>query len=60
MVGTTERVLVEAPSKKRDELAGRTGNNRVVNFPGPRTLLHTYVNVRITAAMSHSLRGELA
>ena len=60
MTGTTQRVLVEGPSKKRDELAGRTGNNRVVNFPGPRTLLHTYVDVRITAAMSHSLRGELA
>jgi len=60
MIGTTQRVLVEGPSKKRDELAGRTGNNRVVNFPGPRTLLHTYVDVRITAAMPHSLRGELA
>src|SRR5437588_12674140 len=36
MVGTTERVLVEGLSKKRShELAGRTGNNRVVNFAGP-------------------------
>jgi tRNA-2-methylthio-N6-dimethylallyladenosine synthase len=59
MVGTMERVLVEGPSRKSDaELAGRTGNNRVVNFPGPRTLIHSYVDVRITAALSHSLRGE--
>ncbi|MCD6040929.1 MAG: tRNA-i(6)A37 modification enzyme MiaB [Burkholderiales bacterium] len=59
MVGTTQRVLVEGPSRKSDaELAGRTGNNRVVNFPGPRTLIHSYVDVRIAAALSHTLRGE--
>ena len=59
MVGTTQRVLVEGPSRKNDaELAGRTGNNRVVNFPGPRTLIHSYVDVRIAAALSHTLRGE--
>jgi tRNA-2-methylthio-N6-dimethylallyladenosine synthase len=61
MVGSVERVLVESMSKKNDaELAGRTPNNRVVNFPGPRTLIHTYVHVRIAAALPHSLRGELA
>jgi len=61
MVGTVERVLVEGPSKKSPtELAGRTGNNRVVNFPGSAALHHGYVDVRITAARSHSLRGELA
>jgi tRNA-2-methylthio-N6-dimethylallyladenosine synthase len=60
MVGTTERVLIEGRSKKNpDELAGRTGNNRVVNFAGPRTLIHQYVDLRITAALPHSLRGEL-
>jgi tRNA-2-methylthio-N6-dimethylallyladenosine synthase len=61
MVGSVERVLVEGRSKKNDaELAGRTANNRVVNFPGATALNHSYVNVRITAAMAHSLRGELA
>jgi len=61
MVGTVERVLVEGPSRKSPtELAGRTGNNRVVNFPGSAALHHGYVDVRITAARSHSLRGELA
>ncbi len=61
MVGTIERVLVEGPSKKNPaELAGRTGNNRVVNFPGDRALHHSFVDLRITAALPHSLRGELA
>jgi tRNA-2-methylthio-N6-dimethylallyladenosine synthase len=60
MVGTVERVLVEGPSKKSPaELAGRTGNNRVVNFPGSAALHHGYVDVRITAARSHSLRGQV-
>ena len=61
MVGTVERVLVEGPSRKNPaELAGRTGNNRVVNFPGSAALHHGYVDVRITAARSHSLRGQIA
>ena len=60
MVGTTQRVLVEGFSKKsQSELAGRTANNRVVNFPGPAELHHSYVDVRITAALPHCLRGEL-
>ncbi|HEY8252514.1 MAG TPA: tRNA (N6-isopentenyl adenosine(37)-C2)-methylthiotransferase MiaB [Burkholderiales bacterium] len=60
MVGTTQRVLVEGPSKRNPaELAGRTGNNRVVNFPGGPGLHHSFVDLRITAALSHSLRGEL-
>jgi len=60
MVGTTQRVLVEGPSRKNPaELAGRTGNNRVVNFPGGSGLHHSFVDLRITAALSHSLRGEL-
>jgi tRNA-2-methylthio-N6-dimethylallyladenosine synthase len=56
-----ERVLVEGASKKRGhELAGRTGNNRVVNFAGGPELVDHFVDVRITEARSHSLRGELA
>jgi tRNA-2-methylthio-N6-dimethylallyladenosine synthase len=40
MVGTVQRVLVEGPSKKRaSELAGRTDNNRVVNFTGSPRLI---------------------
>jgi len=59
MVGTVERVLVEGASKKRgDELAARTGNNRVVNFAGGRELIDRFVDVRITSRAAHSLRGE--
>ena len=61
MVGSTQRVLVEGLSKKDSaELAGRTGNNRVVNFPGAARLKNGFADVRITAARSHSLKGELA
>jgi tRNA-2-methylthio-N6-dimethylallyladenosine synthase len=60
MVGSTQRVLVEGRSKKSAaELSGRTQNNRVVNFPGGEDLVHAFVELRITAALSHSLRGEL-
>jgi len=60
MVGSVERVLVEGFSKRRaSELKARTGNNRVVNFPGGEHLIHTFVDLRITASMPHSLRGEL-
>jgi len=61
MVGSTQRVLVEGSSRKDStELAGRTGNNRVVNFPGPERLKNGFAEVRVTVARSHSLRGELA
>jgi tRNA-2-methylthio-N6-dimethylallyladenosine synthase len=60
MVSTTQRVLVEGFSKKDGkELCGRTGNNRVVNFPAHAALQPAFVDVRITAALHHSLRGEL-
>jgi tRNA-2-methylthio-N6-dimethylallyladenosine synthase len=60
MVGTAQRVLVESVSKRRNfELAARTANNRIVNFPGDRALIDRFVDVRITAVVSHSLRGEL-
>lgn len=59
MVGTRQRVLVEGRSSRdADELAGRTGNNRVVNFPGPRRLIGQFLEVDIVASRSHSLRGE--
>jgi len=59
MVGTRQRVLVEGAAKKDDsELCGRTANNRVVNFPGPRRLVGGFVDVVISAALPHSLRGD--
>ena len=60
MVGTRQRVLVEGHARKdARELAARTGNNRVVNFAGPAHLVGRYVDVEITLAYPHSLRGRL-
>jgi tRNA-2-methylthio-N6-dimethylallyladenosine synthase len=60
MVGTVQKVLVERPSRKDPtELSGRTENNRVVNFQGQPRLIGQFVDVRITAAMPNSLRGEV-
>jgi tRNA-2-methylthio-N6-dimethylallyladenosine synthase len=60
MVGARQRILVEGPSRKDPkELAGRTQNNRVVNFRGEPQLVGQLIDVTITAALPHSLRGEL-
>ena len=60
MVGTRQSVLIEGVSRKdAAELCGRTANNRMVNFPGTQDLIGRFVNVTITAALHHSLRGEL-
>ncbi|HEY6922779.1 MAG TPA: tRNA (N6-isopentenyl adenosine(37)-C2)-methylthiotransferase MiaB [Steroidobacteraceae bacterium] len=60
MVGTVQRVLVERPAKKDSrELAGRTENNRWVNFAGPVGLIDRFVDVMVTEARPHSLRGRL-
>ncbi len=60
MIGTVQRVLVEGLSKKSNEqLAGRTENNRVVNFDGHPRLIGQFADVVITEALSNSLRGRL-
>jgi tRNA-2-methylthio-N6-dimethylallyladenosine synthase len=60
MVGSVQRVLVERPARRdARELAGRTENNRWVNFAGPRELIHRFAHVAITSARPHSLRGRL-
>ena len=60
MVGSVQRVLItRAARKDASELSGRTENNRVVNFAGPATLIGQFAEVRITAALPNSLRGEL-
>ncbi len=60
MVGSTQRVLVERPSKRDPgQLAGRTENNRWVNFAGDPSMLGEFVDVVITQAMPNSLRGRL-
>ncbi|OIR16050.1 tRNA-2-methylthio-N(6)-dimethylallyladenosine synthase [mine drainage metagenome] len=60
MGGSVQRVLVENISRKNErELAGRTENNRVVNFAGSPGMLGRYVDVRILPGTLHTLRGEL-
>jgi tRNA-2-methylthio-N6-dimethylallyladenosine synthase len=59
MVGSVQRVLVDRPARKDPaQLAGRTENNRVVNFAGPADLIGQFVDVRITEALPNSLRGD--
>ena len=60
MVGTRQAILVDGVSKKAtSEVTGRTENNRVVNFAGDRRLIGHFVQVEITEALAHSLRGRL-
>jgi tRNA-2-methylthio-N6-dimethylallyladenosine synthase len=60
MLGTVQRVLVEGVSKKdAQEVAGRTDNNRVVNFRGSPGMIGRFVEVKITEVVRHTLRGEL-
>jgi len=60
MVGGVQRILVERPSRKDPAMmAGRTENNRVVNFVGGTELIGDFVDVRVTEVMPNSLRGEL-
>lgn len=65
MLGSTQRILVEGVSRKdAQEMQGRTENNRVVNFPAPAheraRLPGQMIDVTITQAFAHSLRGEIA
>jgi tRNA-2-methylthio-N6-dimethylallyladenosine synthase len=61
--GTVQRILVEGPSRKSAaELMGRTECNRIVNFdggPASARLVGQMIDVRITQALPHSLRGEV-
>jgi tRNA-2-methylthio-N6-dimethylallyladenosine synthase len=65
MVGSRQRVLVERPSRRNPaQLAGRTDNNRWVNFDGPAdnpmSLINKFADLIITESMPNSLRGRLA
>jgi tRNA-2-methylthio-N6-dimethylallyladenosine synthase len=61
MVGSRQRALVTGHAVKNpDELQARTENNRVVNFAGAATLIGSYAEITITAALPHSLRGDIS
>src|SRR5690625_4795965 len=58
--GKVVKVLVEGESKKDDTvLAGYTEKNKVVNFKGPRSIIGSIVDVKVTDAKTWSLNGEL-
>ncbi|MDA5535754.1 tRNA (N6-isopentenyl adenosine(37)-C2)-methylthiotransferase MiaB [Yersinia mollaretii] len=60
MIGSVQRILVEGPSRKNAmELAGRTENNRVVNFEGVPSMIGQFVDVEIIDVYASSLRGIL-
>jgi tRNA-2-methylthio-N6-dimethylallyladenosine synthase len=60
MVGSVQRILVEKTSvKNARELAGKTENNRWVNFAGDPRLVGRFVDVVVTEPMRNSLRGRL-
>jgi tRNA-2-methylthio-N6-dimethylallyladenosine synthase len=59
LVGTRQRILVEGPSRRDPaELMGRTECNRIVNFAGAPGMVGRMVEVAITEAYAHSLRGD--
>lgn len=61
MINSSQEILVEKKAKKdKNQLAGRTENNRWVNFDGPESLIGDFVQLTITEALSNSLRGRLA
>lgn len=60
LVGTTQKILVESLSKRsKNDLAGRTESNKLVNFSADSSLIGKFASVKIITAYQHSLRGEL-
>lgn len=57
--GTVQEVLVEGVNRRGDQLFGRTGGNRVVNFAGDPALTGKIIEVRIVRAFQNSLLGEI-
>jgi tRNA-2-methylthio-N6-dimethylallyladenosine synthase len=60
MLGRVETVLVERTSRKNPaQVAGRTENNRWVNFDADSSCIGQFVDVVITEALPNSLRGRI-
>lgn len=56
-LGQIMEVLVDDNARSRFSLAGRTTNNKIVNFDGPETLMGQIVPVEITGFSANSLKG---
>lgn len=64
LIGSVAEVLVEGRNMKLGQWAGRTAENRILNFTVPsgvpeRDLLGTYAQVKVTKGGPNSLVGEL-
>lgn len=58
-VGRKETVLVESVSARdADSVGGKTPRGHMVNLPGGKELIGTFVNVEITSAGRNTLRGR--
>lgn len=59
-VGRTLRVLCEGPGRTRDGcLTGKSIQNIIVDFDGDKSLIGSFVDVKITGALNWALLGEL-
>ncbi len=58
-VGRLHQVLVEGPSRRGDDMMGRTRTDKTVVFAGGEELVGQLVEVRVTEAWAHTLRGEV-
>ena len=59
-IGRTLRVLVDGESKRKGNLVGKDSAFIIVEFPGDKSLIGTFQNVRITEARNWAVLGELA
>jgi tRNA-2-methylthio-N6-dimethylallyladenosine synthase len=62
-LGQTLEVMVEGKNPAREQMVGRTSQNKTLNFvvnEGPEPSLGGYVPVRVTQTFPNSLLGEMA
>ena len=58
MIGTTQRILIDQPSKRKEGVyLGKTDNNRVVEIQGGPELLNKFVTIKITNITEKNLEG---
>jgi tRNA-2-methylthio-N6-dimethylallyladenosine synthase len=58
MLGTTQRVLIDAISKRKPGVfLGKTDNNRVVEIEGNQSLLNQFVKVKIEKILDKNIQG---
>ena len=58
MLGSTQRILIEAPSKRKSGIfLGKTDNNRIVEIEGEQSLLNQFVKVKIDKILDKNLHG---